>query len=1096
MALIISTLNIFSFNNKNKIMFIREFLDKNRIDICFIQETHIHDINIFNNVKETFSSYEFFSTLTTTNSRGVCIFIKRERNIKIMNEYFDCENRMHGIEVSFENTTFNFINIYAPNSSTSQCEFIQTLYTYLSSKKNIILGGDFNYIEDREYEKKNNTYWKDFYKNFNLVEFEWSVPNLLKKDCYTWAKNENLKSRIDRFYCEKYFVKNCEYKNICETSMSDHRMVICQIKLNNKSTKINKNILWKLNESVLEHQHVNEGIIKLCETIPSLIEKNKNLKNGWYDIFINKVCNFLKHESRIINNNKKQEMNECFNRLKEMDSMSEIKDMNAKKNEVREKINKHFETIRLGNEKRMRNERLKFVKQPTKVLMQQERKNNASCIINNYETSEGVKTNELEKIKEDVFNFYNNLLGIDRISDETINNYEFNIKSMNVDECVKNLINNEISVDEVERVIKKMKESAPGNTGLTIGFYKKYFKYFGKYFVEILNSEDELPLLFKESIVKLIPKNNNDVKTINDLRPISLTNIDYRIYTKVLANRLRIIADKIIGDHQTCSIKGRRIMDNLNLIRDVISESDYTGFELFILSVDQSKAFDRISHKYLFKLLEHINFGDFILRGIKRMYDNSCAKIVVNNTLCEEIKIESGLKQGCALSMLLYIMCIEELVVRIKNNIHIKGYILNTTNKHECKAGGYADDIAGLLTNYECIEPFFNEFKEWGRVSSAILNVEKTKILALNSNYKEFKGIKFINTLKILGIEFNNKGVTINNIQKVLENIKKSVAIWDGVRLNIIERVVVSKTFILSKLWYIINFITLSEENIRMIESMIHKFIWSNSMELIKRNTLILPYESGGLNSVCLRAKIETSQIQNYINILNNNERMFYQISSKYLKFELRETNIFKNFNLIPACNKRPKIYNEISKSVKRIRSIDSYFFNNIKKYNSKYTYNKLLDSYSIKPKIESWDVCDDWSSVYKNIHNAIENSDMRAFLYKLIFHALPVENRFNYKKNMCFFCVKNKEDVSHVFYNCHKTNSLFDLVKEQLDERNFILSKHSFWFNITLSKHDYKYISIFLYSVWLVREKLRKGTKSDIKILFNNIFINQLNNM
>jgi hypothetical protein len=52
---------------------------------------------------------------------------------------------------------------------------------------------------------------------------------------------------------------------------------------------------------------------------------------------------------------------------------------------------------------------------------------------------------------------------------------------------------------------------------------------------------------------------------------------------------------------------------------------------------------------------------------------------------------------------------------------------------------------------------------------------------------------------------------------------------------------------------------------------------------------------------VCLRAKIETSYIQNYINILNKNQRMFYQLSSKYLKFELREANIFKNFNLIPA---------------------------------------------------------------------------------------------------------------------------------------------------------------------------------------------------
>ena len=69
-----------------------------------------------------------------------------------------------------------------------------------------------------------------------------------------------------------------EYKNICESSMSDHRMVICQIKLNNKPIKINRNILWKLNESVLEHQHVNEGIIKFCETIPSLIESNIIIK--------------------------------------------------------------------------------------------------------------------------------------------------------------------------------------------------------------------------------------------------------------------------------------------------------------------------------------------------------------------------------------------------------------------------------------------------------------------------------------------------------------------------------------------------------------------------------------------------------------------------------------------------------------------------------------------------------------------------------------------------------------------------------------------------------------------------------------------------
>ena len=89
------------------------------------------------------------------------------------------------------------------------------------------------------------------------------------------------------------------------------------------------------------------------------------------------------------------------------------------------------------------------------------------------------------------------------------------------------------------------------------------------------------------------------------------------------------------------------------------------------------------------------------------------------------------------------------------------------------------------------------------------------------------------------------------------------------------ERVIVSKTFILSKLWYVTNFVSISEKNIKVIEGLIYQFIWCNSFELIKRNTLILPYEAGGLNSVCIRAKLETALIQNFINIYENSKRMF-----------------------------------------------------------------------------------------------------------------------------------------------------------------------------------------------------------------------------
>ena len=65
-----------------------------------------------------------------------------------------------------------------------------------------------------------------YYLSYNFSGI-FCLDHLLKKKCYPWAKNENLKSRIDRFYCEKHLVKNCEYKNICETSMSDHRNKEC-----------------------------------------------------------------------------------------------------------------------------------------------------------------------------------------------------------------------------------------------------------------------------------------------------------------------------------------------------------------------------------------------------------------------------------------------------------------------------------------------------------------------------------------------------------------------------------------------------------------------------------------------------------------------------------------------------------------------------------------------------------------------------------------------------------------------------------------------------------------------------------------------------
>ena len=105
------------------------------------------------------------------------------------------------------------------------------------------------------------------------------------------------------------------------------------------------------------------------------------------------------------------------------------------------------------------------------------------------------QNNEI-KITEDndvmvyeVYNFYNNLMSKDRVDTININNYKFKIKKINNEERNVHL-KKIITYDEAYEVIQKMKGPAPGPNGLTIGFYKKYFPFFGHHFVDILNNCD------------------------------------------------------------------------------------------------------------------------------------------------------------------------------------------------------------------------------------------------------------------------------------------------------------------------------------------------------------------------------------------------------------------------------------------------------------------------------------------------------------------------------------------------------------------------------------------------------------------------------
>ena len=98
--------------------------------------------------------------------------------------------------------------------------------------------------------------------------------------------------------------------------------------------------------------------------------------------------------------------------------------------------------------------------------------------------------------------------------------------------------------------------------------------------------------LQKQSIFTLLPKQNKDITSLENWRPISLLNVDYKIATKAIANRVKGVISNIVHNSQTGFIKGRYIGENICLLFEIIDNAEDENKPGLIFFSDFEKAFD------------------------------------------------------------------------------------------------------------------------------------------------------------------------------------------------------------------------------------------------------------------------------------------------------------------------------------------------------------------------------------------------------------------------------------------------------------------------------------------------------------------------
>ena len=127
-------------------------------------------------------------------------------------------------------------------------------------------------------------------------------------------------------------------------------------------------------------------------------------------------------------------------------------------------------------------------------------------------------------------------------------------------------------------------------------------------------------------------------------------------------------------------------------------------------------------------VLEKFDFPNRYIRWIKNIYNDINSKVMVNGKLTEKIHFERSVRQGCPISMMLYVLCLEPLISRINDNIRIKGIsILNCPD--EIKTIQHADDMIVMITTDISYKELEKENILFSKISGTKINMDKTEVL-------------------------------------------------------------------------------------------------------------------------------------------------------------------------------------------------------------------------------------------------------------------------------------------------------------------------------------------------------------------------------
>ena len=395
-----------------------------------------------------------------------------------------------------------------------------------------------------------------------------------------------------------------------------------------------------------------------------------------------------------------------------------------------------------------------------------------------------------------------------------------------------------------------------------------FWQMLGQDLVDVLNScyaSGSLSLSQCRGVISLIFKRGDSLDPRN-WRPISLLNVDYKLASRVLAGHLMKVIHLVVSRDQTCGVLGRFIGENVALLRDVVDHATLSNTPVAVLSLDQEKAFDRVDWQFMISTLSRMGFGPSFLRWVRLLYTGVQSCVNVNGYLSSFFDLSRGVRQGCPLSPLLYVLVSEVLAANIRANPRITGLSIPGSSSPLSPISQYADDTSLIVGSDDAIFAIFDTYSLFEAASGAKLNVSKSKGLWLGSwSGRQDPPVQLDWTsdkIKVLGVFIGPGDLEEDIWRPQITAVENVLASWQQRSLSFWGRALVINALALSRVWYVASLIHTPLWVHAELAKLVFPFFWKGKRDLVARVVVTQPPTAGGFSVVDSRLKVASLLVQ------------------------------------------------------------------------------------------------------------------------------------------------------------------------------------------------------------------------------------------